>query len=128
MDNYTSYKYMPYSQEEWRAAYVKDNFTFVDGGEWFEDKWIFTDGVIYCDDNGIQTWYKNINGKILQHNTKGPAEYYYKSGKVKRIFWYYEGVKYNKIEFDKIINFLEKRKRNLLRRFYKKWYCIAITG
>ena len=119
---YTDYEHMPYTEKEWIKAYVRGNFTFTEGGEWFEDEWKFPDGVVYYEDHGLQMWYKRINGQLLQHNDNGPSEYYCKLGKVLRIAWYYEGVKYSESDYNKIMKFLEKRKRRLARWVYEQWY------
>lgn len=113
---------MPYTDEEWDKAYIKSNHDFSEGEEWFANEWKFSDGVVYCEDYDMQMWYKVINGQLLQHNINGPSEYYYKLGKVLRIAWYYEGVKYSKTDYDKIMKFLEKRKRRLARWVYEQWY------
>lgn len=122
MDRYTDYEHMPYTEEEWDKAHVKSNYTFAEGGEWFADEWKFPNGVFYCEDHGMQLWYKEINGKLLQHNINGPSEYYYKLGNIRRIAWYYEGVEYSESDYDKIMKFLEKRKRRLARWVYEQWY------
>lgn len=121
--DYTSYQYMPYTAKEWCKAYVRDRYDIeMTYDEWNYDEWQFPDGVIYCIDGGLAKWYKKINGKNLQHNINAPAEYFCKMGEICKIGWWYEGVEYSKKDYDKIMNFLAKRKRRLVRWVYEQWY------
>lgn len=115
MTDYTTYEYMPYSKEVWDQSYM--NYL----SECHE--WHFPDNVIYAVDFYCEeSWFKIINGKILEHNINAPAEYLCVRGKIKHENWWYEGVEYNKEDFFKIMAFLEKRKRKLARWVYEQWY------